>query len=250
MLNSGGLGATQLSAVGCTVPLTGTGLTGTNTVSQLYAAAVASHACGTFSSALNDAMTAVNECTVGCGGNMLAPVNNEPAVAQFDWLDPLSSRDGVINDGYYLVEKSKDNIDYSYAYFVRNQSTSDVDAFCQELTNHPIEGYNYYRVNAYYNNGTFVSGTVKQLNAPVQDVMIFPNPAQAFVKAVLTNFENQPGRIQIFSAMGSLVYDQAFDALPENTGQIDLSGNARGVYYFKVQANDQKPVTKKLVLMW
>jgi hypothetical protein len=89
---------------------------------------------------------------------------------------------------------------------------------------------------------SFVPGGSVGINEAINsnDVLnVYPNPSSGIFKIDWKG--NEDASVQVFNLVGEQVLQQS------NTGEIDLSGNTRGIYFVKVQ-DGQKSFTRKIVL--
>lgn len=77
----------------------------------------------------------------------------------------------------------------------------------------------------------------------VDQLVLFPNPAQNEITIYANNSISSSAQIEIHNALGQLIYKNGF----VNSGKIDISGFQSGVYFVKVIADNNQSFTKKLI---
>lgn len=85
-------------------------------------------------------------------------------------------------------------------------------------------------------------------NLGIGSVNFFPNPSNGEFDLTFNLYDEGDVSIRIFDAKGNEVYNQQIDGFSGMFyGNVDISENARGIYYLIVEQND-KAVTKKVVV--
>ena len=98
------------------------------------------------------------------------------------------------------------------------------------VDNHPETGVNYYRLEQMdYNGQTSFSNTISLVNLdePVTDLMVFPNPAKDFITVRSRTDYHQT---EISDAKGNILYLASF------SNEIDISDWCKGVYFLRVNS--------------
>ena len=88
--------------------------------------------------------------------------------------------------------------------------------------------------------------SVDNVKSAEEAVSVYPNPSNGLVSVDLQGALAQNASIEVYNAMGQLILVKNYS---EASGkfEIDLSGNASGVYTIKLTADGQT-VTKRIVL--
>jgi hypothetical protein len=83
----------------------------------------------------------------------------------------------------------------------------------------------------------------------VPTLMMHPNPVEDFVSVSMNALENMPVKMELFNAMGALVYTSDFSiSTGLNTYRVNMSPLALGVYYMSITSPEGKITTKLLKL--
>ncbi|WP_264563945.1 YCF48-related protein [Flavobacterium sp. N3904] len=114
----------------------------------------------------------------------------------------------------------------------------------------------YYRLKA-INNGTFLYSDKFQFNSGILNtseeiindsrILLYPNPAQNEVTITLLNEFKNVKRIMVIDILGKVIYSQVNPDL-KNNFKINLSNHSKGIYFVKFSFEDNKEITKKLIL--
>jgi hypothetical protein len=101
---------------------------------------------------------------------------------------------------------------------------------------------------------TIVSDTVKlitgiiETKGDIRSINIYPNPSSAIFNVVLELSHVLPVQMEVYSITGQAVMVSPTENTLNNTYQIDMSGQAEGVYFIKVTAGDNTTVQKITVV--
>ena len=80
------------------------------------------------------------------------------------------------------------------------------------------------------------------------DLAIYPNPSRDLFNISFTSDDVQDLRVRILNLIGEeLVNEDLQQFIGEYTKQIDLTNNAKGIYFLEIETNDGI-INKKLIL--
>ena len=79
-----------------------------------------------------------------------------------------------------------------------------------------------------------------------EKVSVYPNPSNGIVNIDLQGALAQTASLEVYNAMGQLVVSKNYNEV-SGKFEVNLSGNAAGVYTIKLIANGEV-VTKRVVL--
>jgi hypothetical protein len=80
------------------------------------------------------------------------------------------------------------------------------------------------------------------------DIMIYPNPSRDVFNITFSTETRQNLRVRIVNVVGEeLISENLQQFIGEYTKQIDLTGNAKGIYFLEIETNDGM-INKKLIL--
>ena len=94
---------------------------------------------------------------------------------------------------------------------------------------------------------------VVPVNARVQDreakqLVVYPNPSTGIVHVTLAGFRGKRTELRIMNVIGNVVYREILtEADDRYTKIIDLTKNASGLYYVKLEADDFSEIRKIII---
>lgn len=135
--------------------------------------------------------------------------------------------DNIVNDDYYywFVESVKSPL------FIYGTTTTTTQN--GTTTSAPVLRFQ-------KTPGVLSVATNELLNA----VSIFPNPSNGIFSLQGLNNDLTNSKIEIYNSLGSLIYNSK---LKQDLNQIDISNQAKGIYFVKI-SNDGKSQTQKIIL--
>jgi hypothetical protein len=84
--------------------------------------------------------------------------------------------------------------------------------------------------------------------ANISDLSLYPNPTKGIVNIVFSSNLSQNLSVRIVNVIGENVFiDDLNQFVGEYSKQIDLSNNAKGIYFLEIEASDGI-INKKLIL--
>jgi hypothetical protein len=171
--------------------------------------------------------------------------NNQDALLQ--WI-----ADGENNVAGYEIEMAKGNADLQSGNFIKigevaslgNTSGSRTYSFTD--TEADKFGPRYYRLKIIDKDGSFSYSLIRSVvfNDPVL-WKIYPNPSRGLFSLVYQLNSNEQMNVRVIDAKGSLVreYSRTGNGFPQKLN-IDLFGNANGVYLLQVNTTGKKQMFK------
>ena len=85
-------------------------------------------------------------------------------------------------------------------------------------------------------------------NSTILDLSIFPNPSRDIFNVSFTSEDAQDLKVRILNVIGEeLINENLEQFIGEYTKQIDLTNNAKGIYFLEIETNDGI-INKKLIL--
>jgi len=133
-----------------------------------------------------------------------------------------------------LLSGSYDLIDYSYSFSDENKNTG--------LELEPGKLY-WLQVGAL--NGDYGDLTIDLLSNTIE---VYPNPSDGKFYFTISSKEGGSARISVYSMNGQQLLSQTSDfSIESNTIEVDMSGQANGVYILRAIINDTT-MTKKIVV--
>jgi hypothetical protein len=159
----------------------------------------------------------------------------------------------VHNGGFhiveYVLEKSLDGIDFEAIYNVPSEGGSHHELY-QGYDLEPVAGDNHYRLRMLDTDGTIHYSEIKTVNFPdLPDYVLFPNPANDFVKANLetvVGFENVT--ITIFNNLGLEVKRFELPEVWSKYYQMDIRDLREGHYIVWLNVPGRRPQARQLMV--
>ncbi len=149
----------------------------------------------------------------------------------------------------YILERSADG--FSFEQIVKQASQGgQKQAFYEDFDLEPLKGDNYYRVKMVNTDGSIAYSDVQMVNFPdVVDFVLFPNPANGFVKA---NLEMVIGAeevtITVFNSFGTELKRFNLDEVYSKYYQMDVRDLHEGHYIVWINVPGKRPIAKTLVI--
>ena len=114
----------------------------------------------------------------------------------------------------------------------------------------PIEGANFYQIEAIFTDGSSQKSAIRQVNFKgVGAVRVFPNPANDVINVDLSPFEGVQVQLDVFNQIGKLVHSATIDKATATAFELDLSDAPVGSYVIKVQPNGRRSVSKMVQIV-
>ncbi len=152
---------------------------------------------------------------------------------------------------YFVVERSKNGFDFEPLFEVQHRYSGTKDREYRDADRHPNPGTNYYRIKAFFRDGTFFYSEISEVNfqLDLKDLNLWPNPASESVSVFSQKLTGIPAQITIVNNLGETLLRQQFDVLPDGPVTIDLSNLNDGLYFLTLRAKGHSAVTKRFVLV-
>jgi hypothetical protein len=156
------------------------------------------------------------------------------------------------NGGYkvenYVVERSADGENFEAIAVNQSEGTNRFEYY-ENYDLEPMKGDNYYRIAVVSLDGSVSYSAVKKINyADLVDFILFPNPANEFVKINLEDVTGQPADIAIFNNMGVLMQQFQLDEVYGKYYQMDIRNLHEGHYIVWVTVPGRRPMAKSLMV--
>ena len=82
----------------------------------------------------------------------------------------------------------------------------------------------------------------------IANLDIYPNPSRDVFNVTFTSEEVQDLKVRLLNVIGEeLINEDLQQFIGEYTKQIDLTGNAKGIYFLEIETNNGV-INKKLIL--
>jgi len=152
------------------------------------------------------------------------------------------------NNDYFTLEESRDGITFETIAIINGQGSSQNENNYLFTDNILHNGYNYYRLKQTDFNGTTKTfKTIKTNCDNIDDITVYPNPAQnSFIISGDLNIEKGQVILEITNTLGDIILHknlQLDSSFLKET--INSSSFADGIYYISIKTNDHN-LTKKL----
>jgi hypothetical protein len=152
-----------------------------------------------------------------------------------------------INSSHFEIEKSNNAIDFSFLGTVKSENNIS-GANYSFVDEHPLVGYNYYRIKMVDIDGKFEYTPTRHVIFDGYDsfdgLKIFPNPSNGLVYIDIPMFRNlEPMAINITNSFGQVLKQDKTNTEPKRL-QYDLSSYAKGVYYIQVKSKSYQKIEK------
>lgn len=155
------------------------------------------------------------------------------------------------NNDYFVVERSKDGIEWEEVVKVQGAGNSTTTLNYFDVDKSPLRGRSYYRLTQYDFDGKSSKSNIESVNIESKkDFSIFPNPtSQENIQLRLEGFKYDQLTISLQDLSGRTYLAQSLNGA-SNSETIPLSIDSKlssGVYIVTVRTNNQT-YTKRLVL--
>ncbi|MEM6321992.1 MAG: T9SS type A sorting domain-containing protein [Bacteroidota bacterium] len=151
---------------------------------------------------------------------------------------------------YYVVERSTDGIQFSELARVENLAAhGDLETY-QTMDETPQLGNNYYRIKQVYIDGSYDYTELKtiQFHADLENLSMYPNPAQNQLTFNVKPFTGKALSIQIINNFGQVLQTKEIEEVTTQHVELTLDNIVSGFYQVLIQVDNQKPIAKKLMV--
>jgi hypothetical protein len=140
-----------------------------------------------------------------------------------------------VNSSYFLVQRSSDGLRWENINRVNAAGNSNSLINYQLYDNLPLPGQSYYRLKQYDFGGAFAYSQIRTVNFDqFAAINVYPNPTSG---PVYIESESAVD-ISVFDINGRLIIQK------ENTNSCDLSNQAAGVYYVRINSQTSVQIEK------
>ena len=164
------------------------------------------------------------------------PVNNE--VVDVDWVTGSE-----VNNDYFVVEKSKDAVNYLVLDSVKsygNGNSSNQQSY-KLIDKQPYSGISYYRLKQVDFDNTHSYSNIEIVNFEgLEIISLFPNPSDGEVNITIKSSFEGTIQLTIYDALGKLNYSKEFNINEGNTQISNVITGAMGKYFVSVVTSDGK----------
>ncbi|GEO02953.1 hypothetical protein AAE02nite_06170 [Adhaeribacter aerolatus] len=78
-------------------------------------------------------------------------------------------------------------------------------------------------------------------------IEVYPNPSTGIVNLTLTGFKGKKTEVQVVNVIGSVIYRDVLNDNETNRKVLDLTKEASGLYYIKIQSEDYSEIRKIII---
>ena len=148
-----------------------------------------------------------------------------------------------INNDYFLVQRSSDNIYYTNIDQVEGSGNSSQTHFYYDMDSKPMNGINYYRLCQVDYDGTRTYSYPRAIRTNGKaDVVLFPNPATTEnISILFTGNRNENYTLEIRDLTGKLVISKENQVLESGINKLNLDRGsflAQGTYFVSILIGD------------
>ncbi len=156
-----------------------------------------------------------------------------------------------IENDFFIIEKSRDGILFEPILEVNSKSDDVGSSFYKEKDNDPHFGKNYYRLQQFAKNGSSIYSPMRvvDFDLNLNEIKVYPNPAQEKIQINLEPFISEDISIQILDARGVLMFEKNIVQLSERVQTFDLATYQNGLYLMAIKVKGNKMVTKQFVVL-
>ncbi|MFC2151435.1 C25 family cysteine peptidase [Bacteroidota bacterium] len=81
-----------------------------------------------------------------------------------------------------------------------------------------------------------------------ENLIIYPNPSNGLFYVELYDGQDELYRIKVYDVIGSVIYNKEIAGTSYIKEQIDISQNAKGIYFLSIESNDGSLISKRLIV--
>ncbi|MEK7253165.1 MAG: hypothetical protein AAB316_00340, partial [Bacteroidota bacterium] len=191
-------------------------------------------------------LTPPGQAAIGLAGEVFSLfAKQEGATAKLRW----STNSGK-NCLRYVVERSANGFEWTQLFRVENEEPTDAFATYRKTDEHPLPGWNFYRIVQLRDDGRLAFSNVQMLEfwEDLDEFKLFPNPAGDYVDVNLSAVEGQIVRLILVDRVGRLVREMEVAEAPVEPLRIDLQGVAEGWYVVWIQAAGRRARALPLII--
>ncbi len=183
-------------------------------------------------------------------------VQTQPLIGSADFqLEFNAEKDGryVVLDWFasnnshaqqYTLERSTNGADFSELITIHNTSDDDME-FYWEIDWQPALGDNYYRIKQVLKDGLEIYSDFQKVyfDIDLNEISLFPNPADKYIEINLNPFLGKKGSLQIFNQLGQQLDLIKIEKIPVLTTIVRLDNYKEGYYFLKISIEGHKSQT-------
>ena len=155
------------------------------------------------------------------------------------------STEQEINSSHFIIERSANGRAWQSIGSIAAAGNSSNHLEYNAYDNLPLNGTGYYRIKQVDKDGRMQVSVVKTVSFDVgYTISIAPNPAKDFITVTMDRISNVASTIQLFNALGNLVFTQKINLSKIN---INTSAFARGLYFIKISNAGEVAMQKVLL---
>lgn len=186
---------------------------------------------------------------LGCTLPTVLPISllNFTAVLEGNQVNLNWSTTTEIDNDYFTIARSADGKNFDYFTKVKGAGNSNETKNYATVDYEPLPGTSYYRLSQTDFNGNTKNLTIKSVNNKNDDGMfsVFPNPTTGILNINYSCSAATGGILTVYDCNGMLVTTKQINCVTgTNKTQLDLGGNASGMYLITFTTNDKFYSTK------
>lgn len=147
----------------------------------------------------------------------------------------------------WVMEKSADGV--SFEPFAEGEINDKEFMAFRQTDVSPFEGQNFYRISLTDRAGNTLSEELATEDfRPLADFEVFPNPTSSLSRVGLAKVLGLEVRIEVSNQLGQPVFRQYLPQAEMSTFELPSENWRDGIYTVTVQAENRRPVTKRLII--
>ncbi len=141
-----------------------------------------------------------------------------------------------INNDYFIIERSKNAIDWEALGTVKGSGNSSVVLDYEYNDTQPLSGVSYYRLKQTDYDGSVMYSSIQSVVLEGASIVVFPNPVNHLLTIEGTKLSQQ--KVEILNSIGvNMTSSVNVTPISESKLTVDFSKFASGVYFVKVGTN-------------
>ena len=154
-----------------------------------------------------------------------------------------------INNDYYVVQRSKDAINFEQIGTVQGAGNSSIILNYTFYDEHPYKGISYYRLKQVDFNGDYSYTGIKSVYlAPISILNIYPNPAKNFVNIIIGTPSDMNITAEVFNNIGQRITKiEKIITTGRSNLTINTSNLSSGNYIFKITTPNDTTLEKEFI---
>lgn len=156
---------------------------------------------------------------------------------QLFWVEEIPNHDN------FIIERAGENGIFQPLGATTSKTQTDF------LDEHPLEGYNYYRLVGCSNNKRVSCSNVIVVEHKTK-IQLMPNPATEYINVTFLSEADKNTSISILNQQGNLLFEEKVNTSFGGAQQlkIDLQGYSAGVYLLRIM-NGEIAQTRKFIIL-